>query len=216
MDIIPQDTPQQQCCTCEEWKPLTSEYFYPNKAYKCGYKTKCIKCLKDYNAAYEVVHREERAQYRAEQYVLHHEERIEYATKWRAAHPELKQTYTEDQLEQRREYNRQWRVSNPTYQSEHDRTHREQRRVRVRNRAARKNQSQGCHTAQDIERQLKAQKNKCYYCHEPLDKYHVDHIVPLSRGGSNGPGNLVIACPTCNVKKGSKMLHEWIEGGRLL
>jgi 5-methylcytosine-specific restriction endonuclease McrA len=41
-------------------------------------------------------------------------------------------------------------------------------------------------------------------------------VVPLSRGGSNGPENIVIACPTCNLAKKDKMPHEWPEGGRLL
>src|SRR5258708_712905 len=112
MDTIPQDTPQQQCSKCKEIKPLTSEYFYPGKIYKRGYKTTCIKCLKEYNAAYHVAHREERVKYTAEQYVLHREERLEYAAKWRAAHPEFKPTYNEDQMEQHREYNRQWRANN--------------------------------------------------------------------------------------------------------
>lgn len=44
----------------------------------------------------------------------------------------------------------------------------------------------------------------------------VDHVVPLVKGGSNGPDNLVIACSTCNLRKNDKLPHEWPEGGRLL
>ncbi len=32
---------------------------------------------------------------------------------------------------------------------------------------------------------------------------HVDHIVPLARGGSNDRDNLAAKCATCNLKKGS-------------
>jgi 5-methylcytosine-specific restriction endonuclease McrA len=41
------------------------------------------------------------------------------------------------------------------------------------------------------------------------DKYHVDHVVPLSRGGSDGPENIVISCPRCNCSKSSKLPEEW-------
>jgi 5-methylcytosine-specific restriction endonuclease McrA len=36
-----------------------------------------------------------------------------------------------------------------------------------------------------------------------------DHIVPLSRGGSNTFGNLATACRPCNQSKGSKTVEEW-------
>ncbi len=34
--------------------------------------------------------------------------------------------------------------------------------------------------------------------------FEVDHVVSLSNGGSNSPQNLVVACPSCNRKKGRK------------
>jgi len=111
-------------------------------------------------------------------------------------------------------------------------THREQRNARARiyrqahadeirakNRAykARKRGAEGKHTATDVTIQYERQHGKCYYCGRKLGKvYHVDHVVPLSRGGSNDPSNLVVACPNCNVEKRNKMPHEWPKGGRLL
>lgn len=52
---------------------------------------------------------------------------------------------------------------------------------------------------------------KCYYCSAP-DPTHVDHQVPLSRGGSNHPLNLVPCCQSCNLSKGSKLDCEWSLG----
>lgn len=90
-------------------------------------------------------------------------------------------------------------------------------RLRVRTRKARIQSAQGKHTVEDIRNMYKRQKGKCYYCASKLSKtYHVDHIVPLTRGGSNDPSNLVIACPPCNLSKKDKLLHEWYQGGRLL
>lgn len=34
----------------------------------------------------------------------------------------------------------------------------------------------------------------------------VDHVVPLARGGTHDPENLVLACMACNCKKG---VREW-------
>lgn len=44
------------------------------------------------------------------------------------------------------------------------------------------------------------------YC---KDDYHVDHITPLSRGGSNRIENICIACPKCNLSKGAQTGGEW-------
>jgi len=38
---------------------------------------------------------------------------------------------------------------------------------------------------------------------------NVDHIVPKSSGGGNGPSNVVLACQSCNSTKGPKSLEEF-------
>lgn len=70
-------------------------------------------------------------------------------------------------------------------------------------------------TIEDVKRQLEGQKGKCYWCRKPLGSdYHIDHLIPVSRGGDNTPGNIVCACPFCNVSRNNKLPHEWT--GRLL
>jgi 5-methylcytosine-specific restriction endonuclease McrA len=69
----------------------------------------------------------------------------------------------------------------------------------------------GEHNNNDIALQLVKQRNCCYWCSRLLTvPYHVDHVIPLARGGTNGPDNLVCACPHCNLSKGDKMPYtEW-------
>ena len=56
----------------------------------------------------------------------------------------------------------------------------------------------------------------CYYCKKTLTKIHnkgadihpnlatLDHIVPISKGGSRfDEDNIVVSCITCNIKKGN-------------
>lgn len=53
--------------------------------------------------------------------------------------------------------------------------------------------------------------NKCAYCgKECSNEYHIDHKLPLSRGGGNNIDNLALSCPTCNLKKNNKTDVEFI------
>ncbi len=47
----------------------------------------------------------------------------------------------------------------------------------------------------------------CLYCGAPSD--HIDHIIPVSRGGVHSIGNLTGACAKCNQSKSNKLLVEW-------
>lgn len=49
----------------------------------------------------------------------------------------------------------------------------------------------------------KVQEGICHYCGGKFssDEITMDHIVPISRGGKSGKGNIVAACKTCNSKK---------------
>jgi len=48
----------------------------------------------------------------------------------------------------------------------------------------------------------------CVACKQS-ENLEVDHIVPLSRGGSNDLENLQLLCATCNRSKGTKTMEEW-------
>jgi len=87
---------------------------------------------------------------------------------------------------------------------------RDKSRSYVRNRRARIKQSEGQHTAEDIKRLIAGQKGHCWWCSKkiPDDKHHVDHRIPIAKGGGNGVENLVISCARCNHKKSSKMPWE--------
>ncbi|MNQ24566.1 HNH endonuclease [compost metagenome] len=104
-----------------------------------------------------------------------------------------------------------WRALNPDSCS----MHRRARRARLR-------QAEGSHTAKDIQRLFDLQRGKCATCRKALhsngeNKFHVDHITPLVKGGSNGPENLQLLCPPCNLHKRAKDPIDWEqENGKLL
>ncbi|MCJ7557681.1 MAG: HNH endonuclease [Gammaproteobacteria bacterium] len=51
----------------------------------------------------------------------------------------------------------------------------------------------------------------CQYCGEETLDGHVDHIIPLSRGGTDSIDNLLWSCAFCNISKGAKPLDEFAE-----
>jgi Tfp pilus tip-associated adhesin PilY1 len=53
----------------------------------------------------------------------------------------------------------------------------------------------------------------CVWCSMSLTRKSltVDHVLPVSAGGSNWRGNLLAACLTCNGTRGSRPVGEWAE-----
>lgn len=53
---------------------------------------------------------------------------------------------------------------------------------------------------------LKLQGDRCVACKARLDEagFHIDHIIPLSRGGTNEDKNVQLLCPPCNQAKAAK------------
>jgi 5-methylcytosine-specific restriction endonuclease McrA len=52
-------------------------------------------------------------------------------------------------------------------------------------------------------------KFKCQYCgRKVIDNIvlHVDHLIPVSKGGTNNPNNLITSCSECNQGKGADVL----------
>lgn len=175
--------------------PATIEYFYTYAPGEYGIEAECKHCRRDRSRRH---------------YTANPEQGRENAHRWGKSNP--------DKV---RERSRLRRVTNLEYMRAAVRrsqnAHPDRKNTNTRNRRARKRAAEGMHTAADIAAQLKRQKSKCYWCGCKLIKYHVDHVIPLVRGGWNDPSNLVIACPHCNDSKGAKLPHEWEgSGGRLL
>lgn len=91
-----------------------------------------------------------------------------------------------------------------------------------RNRRAKIRGAEGSHTAEEIASIFSKQKGLCASCSKKLfksgeKKYHVDHIKPLSKGGSNAKENLQCLCKDCNLRKHAKDPFDWAkQNGKLL
>ena len=93
-----------------------------------------------------------------------------------------------------------WRLAHP-----------EAARAKSANYRARKLTADGAFSADDVVYLYTDQQQSCAYCGNTLlAGYHVEHRIPLIRGGSNSLENLCLACPTCNLRKGAKTDQEFL------
>jgi len=135
---------------------------------------------------------------------------IEASTQWqkenRKQRKDTSHQWYKENTQRKIDSNRRWRKANP----KHVQAHRRNRRAKLRN-------SDGSHTGNDIKRLEEKQRMQCVYCHTILDDgYHVDHIIPLSKGGDNTKYNLQLLCPSCNLRKHNKNPIEFAQDRGLL
>lgn len=68
---------------------------------------------------------------------------------------------------------------------------------------------------------IESGNSQCWYCGRTVklnvgfdykdiaNQSTIDHLIPLTRGGSNEPENLVLACFSCNSKKRNRTVEEY-------
>jgi len=203
---------QKICKQCGESKPI-SDYFIDRKGYATPY---CDICKKAKGRAYHAANRD----------------RLNAVScKWQRENPEKAREQSRRYYSRNRQvinqrdrlkrqvdpdYNasrcREWRLKNPEQdrdvQSRYRQTHLELVRVADSRRASRRRGAVGTYTAAQWEALKASFDYRCLLCGkgEPEIRLTVDHIVPVSRGGSNNIDNLQPLCRSCNSHKYAKII----------
>lgn len=123
------------------------------------------------------------------------------------------------------DYQRRYRDANPTKAAERGKKWREQYAdkakayakkwrqenldllvIKEQRRRARIKGSGGTLSKDIHARLMKLQRGCCAVCRTNLKglRPHLDHIMPISRGGPNTDDNVQLLCPSCNLKKNAK------------
>lgn len=120
----------------------------------------------------------------------------------------------------KREKNKGWREHNRETKRECDRRrrreHPEMCKIHSLNHYFRKKGNGGRLKHGDIHTLFEKQNGLCFYCGRLLYgsfdiPVHIEHKIPVSRGGRNDITNVVLACATCNFKKRTKTDEEFLE-----
>lgn len=117
--------------------------------------------------------------------------------------------YRADNSDQVRECNRRWRSENAESVAERKAVYYAANKteffMRNRLRSARVRAAEGRFTKEDVAQRLKAQGGRCAYCKTCIKHaFEIDHVQPITKGGSNWPHNIQLTCPSCNSRKGNK------------
>ena len=129
----------------------------------------------------------------------------ERARKWKEDNPDKHRAHSRKSVrkyykanpEKVKKANKKWQKANPEKCKEY--CHR--RRARLKGNGIEDTSDYRARMTHPLVRQV------CFYCGKDCTssgEWHWDHRIPISAGGPDAEWNLVIACVSCNLKKGSK------------
>lgn len=167
------------CAKCDA--TLEIFQFYKQASRKDGLSYACKECLKKKSKLWRAENKERHRAYSAQWLKLNPEKARQTSKNW-----------NEKNLEKVRASKEKWAKNNP-----------EASRLKtLRRRAALRDAKQV--TQKDI---AKMMQKGCIYCQARAE--HIDHVIPISKGGIHSLGNLAPSCAKCNLSKGGKLVSEW-------
>lgn len=199
------------CHRCRQLLPIDS--FYKSKKAKSGLASSCKRCQYEMQKASMAKKPEHYKAKRKEWQVDNREHLNELARKYYWENPEAfrirskvwasqhkdeiavkNYLYKSANAEYLNQLTKQWRAANP------------EKVIEQNNRRRQRMSNNGMFFIRPKEiRRLLSQP--CFYCGAPSE--HLDHVVPIKRGGVHSIGNLLPACAPCNQSKSDKLLTEW-------
>lgn len=210
------------CRVCGKLKLLSE--FHKDKTKYLGRRTTCKECAKDYAKEYRKTHREECLELGREYYKDHKKDLCNYGKEYRKTHREehckyYKQYYKDhrkEKLELAKEYQKSHKGRRREYMKNYLQTATGRLACRIcrHRRRARKLAAGGDGiSAEQWQRIIIKQKNKCNICHRKFTKTRpatMDHIVPISKEGDHDTSNIQALCKSCNSSKHDKIQKGFI------
>lgn len=196
---------------------------------KRGY---CVACAKAYKKRYNASHKKEKAEYGKAWYRANKARRIEKDKEWRKKNPDkvrailerfkknhpgivgaYSKKYREGHPEITLAQHRRWMNANREKTRESARAYRKKypirRREQENTRRCRKMGNGGSYTEAEFVALCNAYGDKCLCCGRGDVKLTADHVVPVTRGGSNNIENIQPLCRRCNSSKGARNTNDY-------
>lgn len=220
------------CTKCKKDKPFSE--FHARKDSRSGYASHCKVCRKevwDKNKEERAIksklyrdNNKDKLSAKRREYYLKNKDRenaymkqyaIDNADKIRAANKayrennkarkkELDKKYREENKEKIAEYKREWIKTEIGKASKRASNHKRDLRTKETN--------DGTITRRSLVELFIEQDNKCFHCERELDHHakgavHLDHLIPLSKGGCHTISNVRWSCASCNLTKQAKLIY---------
>lgn len=187
------------CSRCNNTKTL--DEFNNDRKASDGKQSACRECMKIAKAKYRQNNREEINRRQREKWPERAEKSKQYREEHKERYAELWQVWYEEHKEEKNAYDRNWSKENPAKVRQYG-----------RERRARELGAEGSHTREDIDQMLVDQNGLCAYCEcDILEEFQVDHIIPLSKGGTNNWSNIALCCAYCNRSKKDRPVEVYME-----
>jgi hypothetical protein len=174
------------------------------------------KC-REYTAAYRQQHPEAREKHRlnAQEYVQKNREKVSAQKRaYRLANIDKEQKYRNDHRENENRRSREWEAK--YRQQNREEYRRKQREAYKKNPEkylaknhryeARKIGGGGAYTTDEWKALLKSSGYRCVWCGCSDVKLTVDHVIPVSMGGTSNIDNIQPLCLSCNSRKRDKTM----------
>lgn len=171
------------CRECNVDKELTE--FPKERAAKLGRRSTCSECRRAYHRQNSKLYYRKHRAYKIAKAMAYEQKNIEKVRAQRKARQMLDSNREKERLRSR--LRRQ------------DRSGRAYRAYLSRRYQARKYAAVGHTTRQQLQWRWEYYGGKCWLCVDRATE--TDHVIPLSKGGSNWPANLKPICKPCNVRK---------------
>ncbi len=189
------------CSKCIQEKPLTTEFFNTQLRGLYGFKSYCKSCQSVQYKIWQEANKERLQAKSKAAYAADPQKNKDANTAWRKANPEKRRESNKASRERHKEQRRldsiEWARNNP-----------EANKAIKQAYVGRRREAEGSFTSGQFQKVIAFQKGLCFYCGEPGGLI-TEHVVPLSREGTNWIANIVASCVSCNGKKGTKTLEEF-------
>ena len=190
------------CTQCKVDKSL--EDFHKHVRSKTGYRSTCKLCRVAKSKTYYDVNFLKISQYTAE-HRKKNKERINRVKRDKYAldptyYLTLNKRWSDKNQEHLKKYHRNYIQNN----KEKHQFNNAARRIRLRNVEI------SDFTQEEWFLLLKDADGKCPLCNTE-QKLTMDHVVPISKGGDHTLTNIIAICKSCNCKKGTKTLLEYVQ-----
>lgn len=199
------DSVLKRCCTCHEFLQIV--FFHKSKNRKDGLSLRCKICTKqkskkrtEYNKIYRANNKEKLKNNNRNYYIkIKDDRRVERKKEYsenKEKHAVMAHIYYEkhkDKIKSR-------------IKSYNETVYKNQRILNSRKRKAIKAKVTVEHFKHD--EIIKKYGSKCFYCNDG-EFEHIDHYIPLSKGGSHSLENIRPSCAKCNMCKSDKMPEEF-------